>query len=284
VKDNVKPERRRSSPMSRIGTLRSALMSLLEKHDRSGELPTSARLLYYELVQASVVSTKQVGTRRTDLDTIKALTQLREGGSVPWHWIVDETRSLEDYTGYPTIKEGLIATLPHINIDPWRGRWPMIITESRSLAGVLRRVATDYRVPIASTNGQCGGFLHTVVAPALKPGGTVAYVGDWNLAGTQIEDNTRRVLEHEVGGTFDWTRIALTEAQVRYYDLPIIIKHDRRYKNGGGTHRTVEAEALSQTVLINILRTWLDAMLPEPLDRVIERERKQRKQMQEKVR
>ena len=69
----------------------------------------------------------------------------------------------------------------------------MVLTESRSLAGVLRHIVRDYRARVASTNGQCGGFLHTVMAPSLRPGDRVIYLGDLDLAGNQIEDNTLRV-------------------------------------------------------------------------------------------
>ena len=51
----------------------------------------------------------------------------------------------------------------------------------------------------------------------------------------------------------------------------MIIKRDRRYKDGR-PHEAVETEAISQRVLIDILRDWLDALLPEPLTRVQERE------------
>jgi hypothetical protein len=37
--------------------------------------------------------------------------------------------------------------------------------DRKSLAGVLRGLAQRYVVKIAPTNGQCAGFLHTVVAP-----------------------------------------------------------------------------------------------------------------------
>jgi hypothetical protein len=62
-------------------------------------------------------------------------------------------------------------------------------------------------------------------------------------------------------------RLALTEEQVRQYNLPTIITRDRRYKDGR-PHEAVETEALRQTVLIDILRARLDALLPEPLARV----------------
>ena len=102
-----------------------------------------------------------------------ALTDIREDGRIPWDWIVDETRSLEDYTGYPSIKQGVLAQLPHITLDPWRGDAPLMLTESRSLAGVLRPVVREYRARIAATNGQCGGFLRTDIAPMLRPGDRV---------------------------------------------------------------------------------------------------------------
>ena len=46
---------------------------------------------------------------------------------------------------------------------------------------------------IAATNGQVGGFLHTDVAPVLNDSARVLYLGDFDLAGNDIEANTRRV-------------------------------------------------------------------------------------------
>jgi len=117
-----------------------------------------------------------------------------------------------------------------------------------------------------------------VIAPRLRPGDRVIYLGDHDLSGNQIEANTRRVLEREIGGDLLWERLALTAEQVREYDLPVIIKRDRRYKDGR-PHEAVETEAISQRVLIDILRARLDALLPEPLDRVQEREARQRQRL-----
>jgi hypothetical protein len=73
-------------------------------------------------------------------------------------------------------------------------------------------------------------------------------------------------------------RVALTEEQVSEYSLPVIVKHDRRYKDGR-PHEAVETEALRQTVLIEILRARLNALLTVPLSRVLEREQRQRKRL-----
>ena len=115
----------------------------------------------------------------------------------------------------------------------------------------------------------------------------VFYVGDWDLAGGQIEANTRTVLEREIGGKLNWKRIALTEEQVDRYRLRkwVITKTDRRYKDESrGTHQAVEAEALGQKRIIRIVRDQLNALLPEPLADVLEREARQRTTMRRLLR
>ena len=89
---------------------------LLAQHRQEDTLPTSARFLYYELVTLRVISKEKTGKRRPDQNMIDALTDLRERGEIPWDWIVDETRSIEDYTGFPTIKEGALAYLEIIRL------------------------------------------------------------------------------------------------------------------------------------------------------------------------
>jgi hypothetical protein len=238
---------------SKIGALRDLLENLLLEHERDGMLPTNARFLWYELVQRGQQSKERIGARRPDQNLHDALTDIREDGRIPWDWIVDETRSIEDYTGYPTIKQG------------------------------VRPIVQECRARIASINGQCGGFLRTEVAPLLQPGDRVIYLGDLDLSGGQIEDNTRRVLEREIGGPLRWERLALTEQQVSAHNLPVIVKHDRRYKDGR-PHEAIETEAIGQGVLIDILRTRLTELLPEPLSRVLEREARQRKRLERLLR
>jgi hypothetical protein len=270
--------------MSKIAILREALLQLLAEHERDGALPTSNRFLYYELIARGIVSKERRGARRPDQDANDALTHLRENGLIPWDWIVDETRTLLDYSGSPSIKEAVLDYLPSARLDLWQGKIILVLTESRSLAGVLRQIAWDYRIRIASTNGQCGGFLHTTIAPLLRDGDVppqVLYLGDYDLAGNQIEANTRSVLEQDAGD-LDWTRIALTAEQVEQYDLPTIEKRDRRY-NDGHPHLAVETEALSQKLIVDLLEAELTALLPEPLERVHEREARQRRALRNKI-
>jgi hypothetical protein len=251
------------------------------------------RFLFYELVQRREISKQAEGARRADQIVIDALMDLRETGQVAWDDIVDETRSLEDYVGFVSIKNAAVSYIENvIELDPWKGEAPMIITESRSLCGALRPIAREFRCRIAPTNGQCGGFLRTGIAPELTAGSRVLYLGDYDLAGDLIEDNTHRVLKDIVArrsrdrghlfepalGWLRWERLALTEEQVEEHDLPTITKRDKRYKDGR-PHEAVETEALRQTVLMDILRERLTELLPESLGRVHERERRERKRL-----
>ena len=97
---------------SKIEILWQALRNVLAQHQADGTLRTSARFLFYELVAADVVPKHATGARRADQNVIDALKSLRDRGEVRWDWIVDETRSLESYAGFPSIADSVDAFLP----------------------------------------------------------------------------------------------------------------------------------------------------------------------------
>src|SRR6476661_1048713 len=90
-------EERLSAAHTDKGRLQRALLERLDVHEREGTLPTSARFLFYELVQAGVISKHATGARRADQNMLDALTHLRETGLVDWDAIEDETRSLDTW-------------------------------------------------------------------------------------------------------------------------------------------------------------------------------------------
>src|SRR5262245_708087 len=95
----------------------------------------------------------------------------------------------------------------------WQG--PDGPDREQSGRGVTKKWADYYRAKIAAVGGQVSGFLHNKIAPQLKPGDDVLYVGDQDYSGNQIEQRTRKVLEELIGGELAWQRIALTEDQVK---------------------------------------------------------------------
>jgi hypothetical protein len=271
-----------SEPRYRTGMLQRACLALLAEHERDGAIPTSNRFLFYELVGRDVIPKSYPGSRQPASYVSEATMNLRKLGKVPWSYLVDETRSLDVWAYADAMKAGVLADLPRQRLDLWAGQAPpLILCESRSLAGVLRHIAAEYLCPIASTNGQVGGFLHTDIGPLLASqgdGARILYLGDLDKGGDDIEGNTRAVLEDY--GLAEWTRLAITDVQVRDHDLTAIEKPDKRFKPPQ-KFPAVETEALSQREIQRILTEHLDAMLPEPLAVVKAREAEQRVQVRE---
>jgi hypothetical protein len=282
-----------SAPGSKKGRLQRACLEKLREHERDNALPTNGRFLFYELVQSGAVPKHSDGKRQPRQDVTDALTHLREQGIIPWWWIEDASRTLDNWMFAASVYEYASDAVERARIDLWRGEDPpLYLFESRAAWGVCRNLFSEYLVPNAPTGGQCHGFLVNEIAPLLEGNNRrVRYVGDYELRGPadQIETHTKAVLERHSGRTFTaetWEKIALTEAQVkarpRLRRLEIT-KHDNRYKPPKA-YRAVECEALKQTVLLDIIRRDLDAMLPEPLERVRVREEEQRAKLRAALR
>jgi hypothetical protein len=197
---------------------------------------------------------------------------------------VDETRTLHNPRYASSVYQYVDDVLPSARIDLWQGESPpLILCESRSLAGVLRGIADAYLCPIAATNGQTGGFLHTTVGPLVRASGAsreVIYLGDLDLSGSHIEENTRKVLA-EYGHLY-WLRLAITNVQVREWDLIPTDKKDHRFKPAR-VFPAVETEALRQQEIQRLLLEALEQAAPEPLSEVLEREEQQRAAVRERL-
>jgi hypothetical protein len=131
------------------------------------------------------------GKRRGDQNMHEALMHLRETGIVPWPWLDDESRSPIFNLSWDSLTEWATTAVGWTRLNPWKGRPPKTLTESRAVAGILRNLADQYCFDVFPTGGQCGGWLRTVVAPELVPGDRIFYAGDLDLSGGQIEANTR---------------------------------------------------------------------------------------------
>jgi hypothetical protein len=269
---------------TKTGKLQRALLALLTEHEEDGAIPTSARFLFYELEQRGVVPKHYLDdqgrkrARQPGGDIADALTHLRQHGLVPWDWLEDEVRHLSRWAYAATIADYVTRSIDHARLDLWAGEPPpLILCESRAVAGALRTAAAAYLVSLAPTGGQVGGFLHTDIAPILNPKHRVLYVGDLERRGPgeQIEDNTRRVLESYE--PLAWERLALTEEQVEEHNLGrlAIDKLDHRYKPAR-SYLAVEAEAIGQQAIVQIVRDRLDQLLPEPLGNQLARQEAQR--------
>lgn len=281
---------RLSGPTTGKGRMQRIALGALLAHRDADELPTSGRFIFYELEQRGHVRKSRRGESRRgtaddprEQELIDALGWLRRHEVVPWNWIVDESRTL-----FPAVRTAdsvadyLTDSVDRARLNPWGTVPPLVLCESRSLAGVLRAMMGNYRVGFAATNGQAGGFLRTEIAPELDGNDRpVLYLGDLDHQGAQIEANTRDVLERETGREIPWTRVAITEDQLgelRERGLEATVKEDGRYRDDSPDRvsEAWETEALGQSTIVELVREALDELLPEPLDDVLEREARER--------
>jgi hypothetical protein len=284
-----------SAPGSKAGRLQRACLDLLLQHGRKGTIPTNGRFLFYELEQEGVVpkayrdSSGKERARTPAQDISDATMVLRQLGRVPWWWILDESRDVRTRRYAASVYKYMLDTLSLARINCWgRELPPVVICEARATRGVLERIATDeYLCPITATGGQCGGHIVNEIVPLLISNERkVLYIGDCEERGPgdQIEANTRRYIEKHTGRTFTsetWIKVALTPEQVKRSPRLrrlTIDKLDRRYKPPR-PYKAIECEAVGQEVLERMLRKVSDDLLPEPLERVRVREKRQRKRL-----
>jgi hypothetical protein len=279
-----------SSPNSERGKLQRIALEWLLRKKAEGTIPTSIHFLFYELEQAGLQSKKPLRLdgkpykRKPDQNLIDAVKHLREHNVIPWDWIVDETRDVSTHFTCTTVAEWSAEMVEVAKISRFPDvPEPVLVCESRAIGGVLERtVAKDYYVTVVPTGGMCCGFLHTKAAPHLKGDVIPLYVGDHDLAGNYIENNTRRELEEAVGHRLErWERLMITDAQCRALQrkgVTPIEKRDERFTDGR-PHQAFEAETLGQKEVMRIVRQRLEALVPEPLKSVQEREREQIEQL-----
>ena len=311
-----------SDPDSAKGRLQRAVRKILvEQHQATDMLPTSARFVWYEAETEGLV-TKELPPKRPDAqgqrkpgqNLTDAILHLREigpeRGGIPWGWITDETREMHSVYTASTVAEYVNEAVRQARIDRWNGKpAPLIICESRSLAGVLRATAELYACHITSTNGQTKGFLITDVVPMMEVGQRILYFGDLDLSGGHIEEHARSVLIEYGGeagellgdsGIYDpdarpllrnpgglWQRVSITQRQAdtvererRHKNLPpaTISKPDNRFKPVRHFD-AIETESFGQARLVAALRARLDELIPVPLAVVQADEEAQRAEM-----
>ncbi len=275
-----------SRPSSKAGKLQRQCLALLFEHQDAGALPTSVRFLFYELEMRGLLpkayrhADGSKRARQPGQDVAEALTVLRESGIVAWSAIVDEIRQVQSVRVAGSVADYLRDTIDEARVNPWTDYdpAPVVLTESRSLAGVLAAHLYEYAVPFAALGGQSSGsLLATQVAPLFDEHDKrfVLYLGDHDLSGGHIERSARERLERFVGHEINWQRIAVTAEQIERHGLTPVDKKDHRFRTPR-TYQAVETEALSQQVVVSLVRRVLDALLPEPLEAVQVREEQQR--------
>lgn len=231
---------------------------------------TSGRFVFYRLVTREVLPKHYDKSNQPPSgDVSRILAHLRHAQVFPLHSISDKGRTILDYRGWPSVAAGIEASIEGIELDPWDGRPPWIISESNSLAGVIEDIAITYRVPLVPLRGQASIGLLAEVARRMRADTRVLYLGDRDRGGRDIENSAlARIAAYGVSG-LKVVRLAVTGKQIRKLNLTEIPRYDKRDKTW---FNTVEAEAIPQRVLKGLLIAALDDLLPVSLASIRNRE------------
>jgi hypothetical protein len=192
------------------------------------------------------------------------LKEAREGGDIPWEWIVDETRAIERVGTWDDPAEYARATVRDYRRDFWNQQphRVQVWSEKGTVRGVLQPVLDKYAVGFFPVHGfSSATAVHDVAEDDDGRPLHVLYVGDYDCSGMCMSEHDLPTRFAKYGGDHvKPKRIALTLKQATI--LPSFPasdkKTDKRYKWFVANYGK---------------RCWeLDAMDPNALRRCVERE------------
>jgi hypothetical protein len=189
--------------------------------------PITGRGVGYKLFTAGLIPSMS----RNDMQKVyRLLREAREEGTIPWEWIVDETRSLERISTWDDPAEYARCVAESYRRDFWNQQ-PVRVevwSEKGTVRGVLQPVLDEYAVGFRVMHGfSSATSVHDVAEDDDGRDLIALYVGDYDPSGLFMseQDLPSRLVEYD-GHHVDVRRIALTRAQVS--DLPSFPAADKR--------------------------------------------------------
>jgi hypothetical protein len=193
--------------------------------------PASVRAVCYRLfVRGLIGSMEKKNTNKVS----RLLVAARREGTIPWEWIVDETRALDRVATWNDPAHYIYSVQRSYRRDFWQQqpRRVEIWVEKGTIRGTLAPIREEWGVGIRVMHGYGSATaLHDAAEdswdfddePLL-----VLYAGDWDPSGLNMSqvDIPKRLAEFE--SNIEVVRVALTAADVADPDLPSFPAADKR--------------------------------------------------------
>lgn len=216
--------------------------------------PMTVRQMFYRMVVAGFVTKDLSGYRRVQQQLLK----MRRRAAIPHGWITDNTR----WVRKPRTYESLIDALMHMQEYYRRALWSRqseyieIWLEKEALAGVVNAVTQHYDVPLFVARGYSSETFIFEAAENMKGVDKPIHVyhfGDYDPSGRDMSRDIQERLR-SFGVDFTFTRVAVTPAQIRDYDLPTDFASvkDSRTKRYGNL--AVQLDAIPPSVLRQLVQ------------------------------
>jgi hypothetical protein len=229
--------------------------------------PITVRGVCYRLFVAGHIDS--MATKNTQKIS-RLLVEAREEGSIPWEWIVDESRRMEGGGGYRDLQQyaGVIERAYRRDFwshQPWR---VVVISEKSTVAGILGPVLDEFGVEFFSAHGYISATKAHDFAEAIGSDdrqSVFLYVGDYDCSGMHMSEvDLPGRLRKYGSGEFHLERIALTEDDIDSLPSFDAKDSDKRYdwyiENYGA--KAWELDAMDP----NDLRERVEAEITEYVD------------------
>ena len=250
---------------------------------RRGPDPVTVRYLFYRLVGLGLVDKTEAEYK----GTIGRLTSdMRRAGELPWSWIVDASRWVTKPRTYTNLEDAMTSFAADYRRELWvnQGFHIEVWAEKETIASVLAKVTEKWDVPLAVFHGYASlTMLHNLAVGIAECGKAckVLYFGDHDPSGVDMERWCQKtVREFAPDADIEFRRLAVTEAQIRDWNLPTrpTKKSDSRSKNFRG--ESVELDTIEMPVLTSILDDAIEAYVdPAALSRTRVVEEDERRQL-----
>jgi hypothetical protein len=189
--------------------------------------PITGRGIGYKLFTAGLIPSMA----RSEMQRVyRLLKEAREEGTIPWKWIVDETRALERTSTWANPAEYAKCVARSYRRDFWNQQ-PVRVevwSEKGTVRGVLAPVLDQYAVGFRVMHGFSSATAVYEAAQSANDKDLIAlYVGDFDPSGLYMseKDLPARLADYD-GDHAEVTRIALTREQV--IGLPSFPATDKR--------------------------------------------------------
>lgn len=249
-----RPIRARRGP-SAMAEIRLAIEQELEAAN-----PMTARQLYYRLVSRSAIAK----TEQEYKTVIRLLGDMRRDGSIPFAWLVDNTRWMRKPRSYDDLTDALEQTARLYRRNVWREQagYVEIWLEKDALAGVIYPETEAWDVPLMVTRGYPSlSYLHeaaSAIACEGKPA-VIYYLGDRDPSGVDIPRVVERgIREFAPDVDLTFVQLAVTPEQIEALKLPTrpTKKTDSRARHFEG--ESVEVDAIPPATLRELVRDAIE--------------------------
>jgi hypothetical protein len=218
----------------------------------------------------------------------RLLNRLRERGTVPFRWVVDNVRQTIKPSSWSGLADFAETVQDAYRKDFWAELpdYVEVIVEKDTIAGKLAAVTREYDVPLHPIRGYSStSYAWTIArnwAEINKPI-TIYYLGDHDPSGRDLERNIREKLARYSERDFAWVRLGVNPDHFDTYQiLPLAPKKkDARYRSfvEKWGERCAEVEAIPATALRAMVREAIESHIPtgawERLRQVEQREQEQ---------